>query len=189
MVKVNLTIDGIAVVANANMTILAAANKAGVRIPTLCFEWELNHIAACRVCVVEVEGADQLVAACNNLVQEGMVVRTNSPKVRRARKLNVELLLSQHDVQCTNCVRGADCELRKLASDLNIVDVRFMKEIVSDEWSQDFPLIRDNAKCIKCLRCIQVCDNVQATGVWDLKNRATRTTVGVEGGLPIEQSL
>ncbi|MDR0500431.1 MAG: [FeFe] hydrogenase, group A [Coriobacteriales bacterium] len=189
MVEVNLTINGIAVKANSNMTILVAAHKAGINIPTLCFERNLNNIAACRVCVVEVEGADQLVAACNNLVQEGMVVRTNSPKVRRARKLNVELLLSQHDVQCTNCVRGANCELRKLATDLNITDIRFKKELTHDEWNQDFPLIRDSAKCIKCLRCVQVCENVQATGVWDLKNRATRSTVGVIGGRAIDNSL
>ena len=139
--------------------------------------------------MVEVEGHEQLVAACNNLVVDGMVVKTNSPKVRRARRANVELILSQHDVQCTNCVRSHNCELKAVANDLNIIALPFEKQIEDSPWNQAFPLIRDAGKCIKCLRCVQVCDNVQATSVWDLKNRATRTSVGVEGGLPIEQSL
>jgi NADH-quinone oxidoreductase subunit G len=190
MVKqVNLTINGIEVSAPETMTILAAANKAGVTIPTLCFAWNLNDVGSCRVCVVEVEGAEQLVAACNNLVAEGMVVRTNTPKVRRTRKLNVELLLSQHDVQCTQCVRSGSCELQTLANDLNILDVRFTKQVEPYDWNSDFPLIRDAGKCIKCLRCVQTCDKVQATSVWDLKNRATRSTVGVAQATPIAESL
>ncbi|MDR3036895.1 MAG: [FeFe] hydrogenase, group A [Coriobacteriales bacterium] len=190
MVKqVNLTINGIEVSAPETMTILAAANKAGIIIPTLCFAWNLNDVGSCRVCVVEVEGAEQLVSACNNLVAEGMVVRTNTPKVRRTRKLNVELLLSQHDVQCTQCVRSGSCELQTLANDLNILDVRFPKQVEPYDWNSDFPLIRDAGKCIKCLRCVQTCDKVQATSVWDLKNRATRSTVGVAQAAPIAESL
>ena len=187
--QVNITVNGTSVQAFEDMTILAAAAMVDVTIPTLCFFWELNDCGACRVCAVEVEGEEQLVAACNNKIREGMVIRTNTAKVRAARKLNVELLLSQHDVQCTNCVRGGTCELQTLANDLNILDVRFDKQIEKGTWKASFPLIRDAGKCIKCMRCIQVCDNVQATHIWDLKNRATRTSIGVKDALPIEESL
>jgi NADH-quinone oxidoreductase subunit G len=187
--KVNLTIDGQAVNAPETMTILAAAKLVGITIPSLCFYWGLNDVGSCRVCVVELEGSEQLVAACNNHVAEGMVIHTNSPKVRRTRKLNVELLLSQHDVQCTSCVRSGTCQLQTLANDLNIIDVRFEKQVEKNVWNKEFPLIRDAGKCIKCLRCIQVCSNVQATDIWDLKNRATRTSIGVHQATPIEESL
>ncbi|MCL1879770.1 MAG: [FeFe] hydrogenase, group A [Actinomycetia bacterium] len=187
--QVNLTINGIAVSAYRNMTILAAANKAGIKIPTLCFFWNLNDIGSCRVCAVEVDGFEQLVSACNNLVQDGMVIQTNSAKARQARRLNVELLLSQHDVQCSSCVRGGNCELRQLANDLNIIDVRFEKQTESFDWPEDYPLIREASKCIKCLRCIQICDNIQASHIWDLRNRATRSSVGVRDATPIKSSL
>ncbi|MCL2756865.1 MAG: [FeFe] hydrogenase, group A [Coriobacteriia bacterium] len=186
---VNLTINGLPLQAPAEMTILAAATMLGIKIPTLCFFWNLNDVGACRVCVVEVEGEEQLVAACNNKIREGMVIKTNSAKVRAARKTNVELILSQHDVQCTNCLRGGTCELQRLANDLNISEVRFKRENEPNSWNKDFPLIRDASKCIKCMRCIQVCDKVQATHIWDLKSRATRTSIGVTGALPIEESL
>jgi NADH-quinone oxidoreductase subunit G len=187
--SVSLTIDGISISVPATVTILEATQKAGIKLPTLCFYKDLNDVGACRVCIVELEGSEQLVAACNNPVTEGMVVHTNSPKVRRARKTNVELLLSQHDIQCPSCVRNDNCQLQTVASDLNIIDVRFEKQLDQAAGSRDFPLIRDAGKCIKCLRCIQVCDKVQATGVWDIKNRATRTSVGVKDGRPIESSL
>ncbi|MDR2035461.1 MAG: [FeFe] hydrogenase, group A [Coriobacteriales bacterium] len=185
---VNVTIDGVKVSAYESMTILAAAEMVGIKIPTLCHLWGVNEIGACRVCVVEVEGSDQLVAACNNLVEEGMVIRTNSPLVRKTRKLNVELILSQHDVQCTSCVRSGNCKLQTVANDLNILDVRFPEMRFESEWNKDFPLIRDANKCIRCLRCIQVCDNIQACSIWDLKNRATRTNVGTTGALAIEET-
>ncbi|MCL1890435.1 MAG: [FeFe] hydrogenase, group A [Coriobacteriia bacterium] len=170
------------------MTILAAAAMAGVKIPTLCFYWGLNDAGACRVCSVEVEGSEQLVAACNNKVYEGMAIKTNTAKVRKARKLNVELMLSQHNVQCTSCLRGGNCELRELANNLNISEVRFKKTEKKPVWNRDFPLIRDASKCIACWRCLQVCDKNQASNIWTAKNRATHTGVGVVNAQPIEQS-
>ena len=101
---VKLTIDNCEVVVPEHTTILDAAKSVGIQIPTLCYLRDLNEIGGCRVCVVEVEGCDQLVAACNNYVLDGMVVRTNSPKAREARRTNVQLLLSQHDSRCTSCV-------------------------------------------------------------------------------------
>lgn len=115
----------------------------------------INEIAACRVCVVELEGKNRLITSCNNVAEEGMVIHTNSPKVRKDRRTNVELILSQHDCQCVTCARSGNCSLQKIANDLNILDIPFEKEIERQPWNQDFPLIRDSAKCIKCMRCIR----------------------------------
>ncbi|MCL2137031.1 MAG: [FeFe] hydrogenase, group A [Coriobacteriia bacterium] len=186
--QVNISINGKQTTVPDSMTILAAAQRLGIKIPTLCFYWGINDCGACRVCCVEIEGSDQLAAACNNKVAEGMVIQTNSPKARKTRKMNVELILSQHEVQCTSCVRGGNCELRLLANDLDIIDTRFEDKVEPFDWNDDFPLIRDASKCIKCMRCIQVCRNVQDIHIWDLKNRASRTTVGVSDGQAIEES-
>ncbi len=185
---VNLTIDGRAVSVPEGTSILDAAAQLGIKIPTLCYLKDLNEIGACRVCVVEVEGIDQLVAACNNTVLEGMVVRTNSPKVRVARRMNMELLLATHDSECTSCVRSGNCTLQSLANDLGISDLPYEKRLMHDPWDKSFPLIRNNDKCINCLRCIQVCEKIQGLGVWDLANRATHTSVNVRGGMTIQES-
>jgi aerobic-type carbon monoxide dehydrogenase small subunit (CoxS/CutS family) len=126
---VKLTIDGKAVEVEENTTILDAARSVGIEIPTLCYLRELNEIGSCRVCVVEIDGIDQLVASCNNYVLDGMVVYTNSPKVRIARKANVELLLSQHDSECTSCVRSGNCTLQTVANDLGIVMQPYAKHL------------------------------------------------------------
>ena len=185
---VNLTIDGRAVSVAEGTSILDAAATVGIKIPTLCYLKDLNEIGACRVCVVEIEGIDQLVAACNNTVLEGMVVRTNSPKVRAARRMNTELLLATHDSECTSCVRSGNCTLQSLAADLGITDLPYEKRLMHDPWDKSFPLIRNNDKCINCLRCIQVCEKIQGLGVWDLANRATHTSVNVRGGMTIQES-
>ena len=182
---VNVTIDGRTVNVPDHTTILDAAKQAGIDIPTLCYLKDINEVGACRVCVVEIEGIDQLVAACNNYVLDGMVVYTNSPKVRVARKANVELLLSQHDSECTSCVRSGNCTLQTVANDLGIVMQPYAKHLPGQPWDLEFPLIRNNDKCINCLRCIQICDKVQATGIWALTNRASHTSVGVRGGADI----
>ena len=114
---VNCTIDGKKVCVPENTTILEAAKEVGVTIPTLCYFKDLNEIGACRVCVVEVEGDARLHAACNSPVLPGMVVHTNSRKAREARKYNVELILSQHNVTCTTCVRSGNCSLQSVAND------------------------------------------------------------------------
>lgn len=161
---VNLTIDGREVSVEPGTSILDAAASVGIRIPTLCYLRELNEIGACRICVVEVEGIDQLVAACNNTVLEGMVVRTNSPKVRIARRQNMELLLATHDSECTSCVRSGNCTLQTLANDLGISDLPYEKRLMHEPWDKTFPLIRNNDKCVNCLRCIQVCEKIQGLG-------------------------
>ena len=182
---VRLAIDGIGVEVPEGTTILEAAARAGIKIPTLCYLKDLNEVGGCRVCVVEVEGADQLVAACNNVALDGMVVSTNSPKVRLARRVNVQLLLSQHDSSCTSCVRSGNCTLQSLSNDLGIYRQPYREHLAREEWDPAFPLWRDNEKCVKCLRCVQVCEKVQGLGVWDLTSRSTHASVGVRGRKPI----
>ena len=183
---VTVTVDNKTVQVPAGSNILDACTAAGVRVPTLCFLKDINEIGACRVCLVEVEGIEQLVASCNNVALDGMVVRANSPRVREARKANLEFLLSRHNSTCTSCVRSGNCQLQALSNQFGISDLPYAVELAHTPWNQDFPLIRDADKCVHCLRCIQICDHVQNTGVWDLANRSSHTCVGVAGGAPIE---
>ena len=178
---VNLTINGISVSAKEGTTILAAAKSVGITIPTLCYLKGVNEIGACRVCVVEVEGTNRCVTACNNFVEEGMVIYTNSPKARATRRTNVELILSQHDYKCGTCVRNGNCELQSLASELNISEIPYASILEKDHWDKTFPLVRNAQKCIKCMRCVQVCDNIQKMHIWDVVNTGSRTTVNVRG--------
>ncbi len=176
---VNLTINGKKISVNEGSTILQAANSAGIVVPTLCYLKELNEIGACRVCVVEVEGLDRLVTACNTPVAEGMVVATDSPRARKARRINTQLILSQHDCLCPTCTRSGNCSLQELANDLNILEVPYKSEVNKGEWDRTVPLIRNESKCVKCMRCIQTCDKIQSLGIWDLAGTGGRTTVDV----------
>ena len=182
MAMVTLKIDNIELQVGEELTILEAAKQAGIEIPTLCYFKELNEIGACRVCVVEIEGVDRLAAACNTKVQDGMVVFTNSPRVREARKVNVELILSEHDCYCPTCVRSGNCKLQEVANDLNILDLAYDRAPERNAPDGGFPLIRTASKCIKCMRCVQVCDKVQSLNIWEVKNTGGRTTIGVKGG-------
>ncbi|MBK5253050.1 MAG: (2Fe-2S)-binding protein [Peptostreptococcaceae bacterium] len=185
---VNLTINKEKVSVKEGTTILEAAKEIGIKIPTLCYLKNVNQTGSCRVCLVEVEGAQRLVTSCNTVVSEDMVINTRSEKVRKARRINVELLLSNHEVTCTSCVRSGNCELQTLSNTLGIIDNIYEKKIVKKPWDINFPLIRDNAKCISCLRCVQVCNNIQNVGVWDTVNSGGKTSVGVYGNKDINDS-
>lgn len=177
---VNLTINHIPVCVEEGTTILEAARANNIDIPSLCYLKELNEIGACRVCCVEIEGENKLVPSCNNVVEEGMSVLTNSPRARKARRTNLELLLSQHDADCTSCIRNNNCQLQKLASDLNINKSAFERDLPSDtlrRWPKNHELIRDAGKCIKCMRCVQVCDKMQTLNIWDLSGTGSRTRI------------
>ncbi|MCD7724224.1 MAG: [FeFe] hydrogenase, group A [Clostridiales bacterium] len=186
MVKV--TIDNREIEVEKGCTIMEAADRAGIPIPRLCYLKEINEIGACRVCVVEIEGKEKLVASCNNQVEEGMVVYTNSSKVRRNRRKTIEMILSQHNADCVTCTRNRNCSLQTIARDLNILDVPYEKNLRPLPWNKNFPLIRDNDKCIKCMRCIQVCDKIQDMGVWEIEGTGSRTDVYVSGNRTIEES-
>lgn len=162
---VNFKINGIQLKAAEGTTILSAARKAKIEIKTLCEYEKLNCIGACRLCMVEVAGFDRLVAACNTAVEEGMDIKTNTPKVRRAVKTNLQLILSEHNTDCTKCVRNGNCKLQTLSEEQNIHCNPFGENFKTVEWPKDFPLQRDESKCVKCMRCIQVCDNVTGAKV------------------------
>ena len=185
---VNLFIDNIKLTVPEELTIIEAANGAGIPVPKLCYLKDINEIGACRVCVVELEGKDKLITSCNNKVEEGMVIHTNSPKVRKHRKRIVEMILSQHDGNCVTCTRSGNCALQKIANELNIIDVPYKKELERLPWNNEFPIIRDSAKCIKCMRCIQVCDKVQNMKVWDVVGTGSRTSVGIAKNCKIENA-
>ena len=188
---VNITINNIQIEALENSTIMEAAKSAGIDIPHLCYLKELNEIGACRLCCIEIEGEEKLVPACDNVVQEGMKIITNSARVRGACRTNLELIMSQHDGQCTTCVRSGNCQLQKLANDFNLLENRFEKELPAGkaaQWETDFPLIRDAGKCVKCMRCIQICNKVQSLGVWDLVGTGSRTRVDVSENRTISQA-
>lgn len=176
---VNITINNRPIAVKEGTTIMEACKEAKMPVPSLCYLKGINEIGACRVCVVEVKGIERLVTSCNNVVKEGMEILTNSPKVREARRINIKMILSQHNCFCPTCVRTGNCQLQKVASELEFGTGSYPQHITYNSWPTDFPLIRDESKCIKCMRCIQICDKVQSLRVWDLTKTGSRTTVDV----------
>lgn len=183
---VNLTIDGHKVQVEQGTTVLEAAKKANVSIPSLCYLKEINVIGACRICVVEVKGARTLQAACVTPVTENMEVLTNTPAVRNARRMTLELILSNHPFECPTCIRNQNCELQALAEAFGIREVRYTganPEHVTDDSSVS--LIRDPDKCILCRRCVSVCEKVQTVSAIGPQGRGFDTVIapGVDMGL------
>ena len=186
---VSLIINGKPVCVPEGTSILEAARAANIDIPTLCYLKDLNEIGACRICMVEVEGQDTLVAACDNEVHEGMVVHTNSQKVRMTRRVNLQLLLSQHEVNCVKCTRSGNCKLQKLANDYNLLGAPYQKKLRPAPVDYSAPILRFENRCVKCMRCVQVCDKVQGVHIWDLVGTGSRTTVGTAKADSLSQSL
>ena len=174
---VTITIDGVEVEAREGATILETAREHHIDIPTLCYLKEINEIGACRVCLVEVEGIDHLVASCNNQVFDGMVVNTDSPRVRRARVANLQLILSRHDRRCPTCFRNGTCQLQALTDKLCVHEIPFATKLSGEPVDARFPLVREPDKCISCLRCVSTCQKVQGLGVWDLVDSGSRAHV------------
>lgn len=185
---VNLIIDNKAVSVNKGTTILDAAKSVNIKIPTLCYLRGVNEIGSCRVCVVEIEGSQRLSAACNTVVDEGMVVHTNSARVRQARKHNIEMILSQHNCHCPTCLRSGNCSLQKMANNLNIYNLDYDTKVDEFNWDMSFPLIRDNSKCIKCLRCVTVCEKIQGIGVWEVNSTGANMRITTRDGLNIKDT-
>jgi len=178
MATVNITIDGKKLQVEKDMTILEAARQANIKIPTLCFLKDINEIGACRMCVVEIKGARALQAACVYPTTEGLEIYTQSANVREARKVTLELILSNHDKKCLTCVRSKNCELQTLAEELNINDLRFEGQSIDypiDDFSTS--IVRDPNKCILCRRCVSVCKNVQTVNVISATERGFKSTI------------
>lgn len=178
METVNMKINNKEVNVPEGTLILDAAKSIGVNIPTLCYHPDQEIKANCRVCTVEVDGCATLQPACATTVREGMVVRTNTKKVREARKINVELLLANHNMSCTTCVRNGNCELQKIAAELGIRETRFDNIMVAQEKDESSPaVVRNQNKCIKCGRCIQICASVQGLSILDYMGRGNTSEV------------
>ena len=180
MENITIKINGIEVSAPKGSTILEAARLAHIEIPTLCYLKEINEIAACRMCVVEVKGARSLVAACVYPINENMEVWTNTPKVLESRKKTLQLLLSNHDRKCLSCVRSGNCELQQLAKELGVDDeCKYDGERTPSCIDVSAAhMIRDNSKCILCRRCSAVCEKVQGIGVIGPNERGFATFIG-----------
>src|SRR6056297_602359 len=162
--KVNLKIDGIDVSVDKGKTVLDAANKLNIHIPTLCYHEDLCVAGNCRVCVVEVEGARTLTASCAVPADEGMVVQTNSLKVRQARRHVVELLLSEHNADCTKCYKNTKCELQNLSNEMVMGESLFLDLVPEKNYTVDKlspSIIKDDSKCIRCQRCVRTCTELQ----------------------------
>lgn len=173
MEKVSLTINGIVVNAPQGSSILEAARSAGIYIPTLCYHPDLVPEGACRMCIVEASGAKTLVASCMYPVAEGMIVKTNTAKVREARRMVIELLLANHPKNCLTCRKNGDCELQTMAADMGVRTHRFdwgERKIHTFDASNPC-LVRDQEKCILCGRCIRVCRDIQQMNVYSFANR------------------
>lgn len=185
---VNLKINGIPVKAEEGSTIIEAARLAGIDIPSLCYLKDINCIGACRVCVVEVKGAKSLVASCIYPVAEGLEVWTNTPKVRQSRQTTLELLLSEHHKKCLSCVRSSRCELQKLCKDYGVDEDRFPStdELMPVDLSSPY-LIRDNNKCIHCMRCVSACEH-QTVGIIGPRQRGHKKTIGCAFDIPLQDA-
>lgn len=171
---VNLKINGLAVKVDAGTTILDAAKKLNFRIPTLCHHQDLCVAGNCRVCVVEQSGAKALVASCATPVSEGMEIQTNTLKVRAARKHIIELLLSEHNADCTKCYKNGACELQTLANEYSVGDHLFIDLIHKKKYSIDISspsLMKDDSKCIRCQRCVRTCAELQGVNALAVANK------------------
>jgi NADP-reducing hydrogenase subunit HndD len=186
MATVSLTINGKTITADEGMSVLEAAKHHNILIPHLCYLEGVHQIGACRVCVVEIEGARTLQASCMVPVREGMVVRTNTEPVRKARKMLYELMLSDHPRNCLSCSRNQKCEFQKLGELIQITEFRFEGEKSKTFVDASSPsLTRDTSKCILCRRCITICNDVQGVGVLNVQRRGFHSIVGPADELPI----
>ena len=179
---VNLTIDNQKISVKKGTTILEAAKKAGIDIPTLCFLKEINEVGDCRMCIVEVEGRRGFATSCIQTVEEGMVVHTHTPNVLEARHVILDLIISNHAKDCLTCTRSGNCELQMLATKFNVLNVEFPGEMSKHKVDDLSPaIVRDFNKCILCRRCVAACKNVQQIGAIDCINRGFESCISTVG--------
>lgn len=180
--KINLTIDNQKITVDEGTTILQAAKTAGIDIPTLCFLKDINEVGDCRMCIVEVEGRKGFATSCIEKVQEGMIVHTHTPNVLEARRVILDLIISNHDKECLTCTRSGNCELQALAVKFNVLQVEFPGEKAKHKIDDTSPsIVRDFNKCILCRRCVATCKNVQGIGAIDCINRGFDSCISTVG--------
>lgn len=187
--KVKLNIDGIEVMVDDGQSVLDAAKKVDVRIPTLCHHEDLCVAGNCRVCVVEMEGRSNLIPSCATPAEAGMIIKTSSPKVRRARKDIMALLVSEHNTQCTTCYRSTNCELQDLAAEYNVDNDTYLsilkpeRAIDKSSWSVE----KDDSKCIRCQRCVRTCAEIQHVNALAVTERGKDMKVSTFMHLPMNE--
>jgi len=186
--KINLTINGSPVSGREGMTILEVAKENGIDIPTLCYILDLPPIGACRLCVVEVEGSRTLVGSCHTPITEGMVVYTHSAKVLETRRILVELMLASHPDSCLICDKANMCELRKIATDLEVGLPRFRARKHYYPLEEENPyIIRDMSKCISCWRCVVACKNLKGEEMFSIAYRGFDSKVVFGFDQPVDK--
>ncbi len=186
---INLKINGKDISAAEGMTILEAARENGILIPTMCYLEGVHKFGSCRICVVELEGQKNLQASCITPVREGMVIQTNSKRVRDARKVLYELMLSDHPRECLQCSRNQSCEFQKLGELIQISESRFEGEKSKEYIDDTSPsIVRDASKCILCKRCVTTCNEVQGVGILNTQFRGFASVVSPGGNLPLGES-
>lgn len=179
---VSLTIDGVKVEVPKGTTILEAAKRVGIDIPTLCFLKDINEMGDCRMCIVEVEGRRGFATSCIQTVEDGMVVHTHTPNVLEARHVILDLIISNHAKDCLTCTRSGNCELQTLAVKFNVLKVEFPGEMTKHKIDDLSPsIVRDFNKCILCRRCVAACKNVQKIGAIDCINRGFESCISTVG--------
>lgn len=184
-----LKVNGRNIEAEKGETILSVLNRHGLHVPTICSMKGLSPSGACRMCVVEVEGKESLVPSCSFPVEGPMTIRTHSPRVLRARKTNVELLLSNHPDDCLYCERNGTCELQNLAEDLNIRERRIPGKRSVHKIDKSSPaIIRDPSKCILCGRCVRICEEIMNTSTLDFAHRGKELTISTTLAKPLNYS-
>ncbi|MBG0764756.1 MAG: (2Fe-2S)-binding protein, partial [Tissierellales bacterium] len=183
---VNLKINNKNISCDDGLTIIEAAKKNNILIPNLCYLEDIHKIGSCRMCVVEVEGEKNLQASCMVPVREGMIVKTNTQRVKRARKVVYELMLSDHPNECLSCSRNQNCEFQELGEMLKVDESRFEGEVSKPYLDESSPsIVRDASKCILCRRCVTVCNEIQELGIINPQNRGFKTEIGPALELPL----
>jgi len=185
---INLTTNGRTCTATDGSTIMEAARQNDIHIPSLCYLENVHQYGECRICVVEVEGARNLQASCMVKAREGMVVKTNSAKVRQARKVLYELMVSNHPKDCLSCDRNQSCELQALGQELGVTECRIEGELGPARIDVSPSITRDSSKCILCRRCVTVCNDIQKVGAIGPQNRGFKTVVSPAMGLALDET-
>jgi len=185
--KITLNVNGKTITATEGQTILQAVNGSNIHIPSLCYLEGVHKYGGCRMCMVEADGFKTLIAACMVQAKDGMVIRTNTERVRHARKVNLELLLSNHPQDCLSCERSESCELQALARDLGVTEARFKGEMSEKIIDMSPSITRDTSKCILCRRCVSVCNEVQKIGAINAQNRGFKTVIAPAMGMSISE--
>lgn len=187
--NINLNIDGIDVTVKKGTSILEAARSIGIDIPTLCYLKEINEVGACRMCLVEVEGARGYVSSCTQLAEEGMRVHTNTPALIDTKKTILELILSSHEKKCLTCSSNQNCDLQRLAKKFGIDDIKYEGEIPEKTLDTSSKcIVRNTAKCILCKRCVNICKKVQGVAAIETIGRGFKSKIGVALDMPISKS-